>query len=61
MGELHLDVLVDRMVREFKVAANIGEPRVAYRETITVLCPNSTIATPSKVVGVGVCARCAID
>ena len=29
MGELHLDVLVDRMVREFKVAANIGEPRVA--------------------------------
>lgn len=36
MGELHLDVLVDRMRREFKVAANIGKPRVAYRETITV-------------------------
>lgn len=35
MGELHLDVLVDRMRREFKVAANIGKPRVAYRETIT--------------------------
>jgi elongation factor G len=34
MGELHLDVLVDRMVREFKVAANIGKPQVAYRETI---------------------------
>jgi elongation factor G len=34
MGELHLDVLVDRMVREFKVAANIGKPQVSYRETI---------------------------
>lgn len=35
MGELHLEVLVDRMLREFKVAANVGAPRVAYRETIT--------------------------
>jgi len=35
MGELHLDVLVDRMLREFKVQANVGNPRVAYRETIT--------------------------
>jgi len=35
MGELHLDVLVDRMLREFKVQANIGRPRVAYRESIT--------------------------
>jgi elongation factor G len=34
MGELHLDVLVDRMVREFKVVANIGKPQVSYRETI---------------------------
>ncbi len=34
MGELHLDVLVDRMVREFRVAANVGKPQVAYRETI---------------------------
>ncbi len=34
MGELHLDVLVDRMTREFKVAANIGKPQVSYRETI---------------------------
>ena len=34
-GELHLDVLVDRMKREFKVEANIGAPQVAYRETIT--------------------------
>jgi elongation factor G len=35
MGELHLEVLVDRMFREFKVKANVGKPRVAYRETIT--------------------------
>jgi elongation factor G len=35
MGELHLEVLVDRMLREFKVGANVGKPRVAYRETIT--------------------------
>ncbi len=34
MGELHLDVLVDRMTREFKVAANIGRPQVSYRETV---------------------------
>ncbi len=35
MGELHLDILVDRMKREFNVEANIGQPQVAYRETIT--------------------------
>jgi elongation factor G len=35
MGELHLDILVDRLKREFKVEANIGAPQVAYRETIT--------------------------
>ncbi|MGH2582905.1 MAG: elongation factor G [Anaerolineales bacterium] len=35
MGELHLEILVDRMLREFKVQANVGRPRVAYRETIT--------------------------
>ncbi len=34
MGELHLDIIVDRMLREFKVEANIGKPQVAYRETI---------------------------
>lgn len=34
MGELHLDIIVDRMMREFKVEANIGKPQVAYRETI---------------------------
>ena len=35
MGELHLDIIVDRMLREFKVEANIGKPQVAYKETIT--------------------------
>jgi elongation factor G len=35
MGELHLEIIIDRMKREFKVDANIGQPKVAYRETIT--------------------------
>ena len=34
MGELHLDIIVDRLSREFKVGANVGRPQVAYRETI---------------------------
>ncbi len=35
MGELHLEIIVDRLMREFKVAANVGKPQVAYKETIT--------------------------
>jgi elongation factor G len=35
MGELHLEVLVDRLIREFKVGANVGKPQVAYRETVS--------------------------
>ncbi|MFP4343535.1 MAG: elongation factor G [Anaerolineales bacterium] len=35
MGELHLEILVDRMLREFRVQANVGRPRVAYKETVT--------------------------
>lgn len=38
MGELHLDIIVDRLRREFKVDANVGNPQVAYRETITKPC-----------------------
>ncbi len=38
MGELHLDIIVDRLRREFKVDANVGNPQVAYRETITKSC-----------------------
>jgi translation elongation factor EF-G len=33
MGELHLEIIVDRLLREFKVEANVGKPQVAYRET----------------------------
>ncbi len=42
MGELHLEIIVDRMLREFKVEANIGKPQVAYRETITKLAEADT-------------------
>jgi len=38
MGELHLEIIVDRLMREFRVAANIGKPQVAFRETITKAC-----------------------
>ena len=38
MGELHLEIIVDRLVREFRVAANIGKPQVSFRETITKVC-----------------------
>ena len=36
MGELHLEIIVDRMLREFKVEANVGKPQVAYKETVTI-------------------------
>lgn len=42
MGELHLEILRDRMMREFKVEANVGKPQVAYKETITVPCATKT-------------------
>lgn len=38
MGELHLEIIVDRLLREFKVEANVGKPQVAYKETITQAC-----------------------
>ena len=42
MGELHLEIIVDRMLREFKVEANVGRPQVAYRETITATAESDT-------------------
>jgi len=39
MGELHLEIIVDRMFREFKVEASVGKPQVAYKETVTKLAP----------------------
>ena len=51
MGELHLEILVDRMRREFKVEANVGKPQVAYRETIRRPWPRSTTPTRSRPVG----------
>lgn len=41
MGELHLEIMVDRMKREYNVAANVGKPQVAYRETIKSVCEQS--------------------
>ena len=48
MGELHLEIIVDRMKREFKVDANVGAPQVAYRETITRKVEQSTTRTRSR-------------
>ena len=48
MGELHLDILVDRMKREFNVEANVGKPQVAYRETIRAPSRSTTTRTRSR-------------
>jgi len=53
MGELHLEVLVDRMLREFKVDAAVGKPQVAYRETITQTIENSTYTHKKQTGGSG--------
>ncbi|MBR3935464.1 MAG: elongation factor G [Oscillospiraceae bacterium] len=42
MGELHLEIIVDRLLREFKVEANVGKPQVAYKETVTKLVDQET-------------------
>jgi elongation factor G len=61
MGELHLEVLVDRMLREFKVDANIGKPQVAYRETITQAVKNVTYTHKKQTGGSGQYAEVTID
>ena len=57
MGELHLEVLVDRMMREFKVDANVGKPQVAYRETITTTIANYTYLHKKQTGGTGQYAK----
>jgi elongation factor G len=61
MGELHLEVLVDRMLREFKVDANVGKPQVAYRETIRRPVTNHVVRYVKQTGGRGQFAHVVID
>ena len=61
MGELHLEVLVDRIVREFNVGANVGKPQVAYRETIKNPKEKVEVRYVKQTGGKGQYAHCVID
>ncbi|MGE2689463.1 elongation factor G [Mycolicibacterium pulveris] len=61
MGELHLDILVDRMKREFKVEANVGKPQVAYRETIKRKVENVEFTHKKQTGGSGQFAKVIIN
>ncbi|MBN2048788.1 MAG: elongation factor G [Anaerolineaceae bacterium] len=61
MGELHLDILIDRMLREFNVHANVGKPRVSYRETITEPKRNVVYRYAKQSGGRGMFAHVVID
>ncbi|MGH3737394.1 MAG: elongation factor G [Micromonosporaceae bacterium] len=61
MGELHLEVLVDRMKREFKVEANIGKPQVAYRETVRRKVEKVTYLHKKQTGGSGQFAKVIVD
>ncbi|MGB5760478.1 MAG: elongation factor G [Acidimicrobiales bacterium] len=61
MGELHLEVLVDRMLREFKVEATVGKPQVAYRETITAMVEKDTYTHKKQTGGSGQFAEVTIS
>jgi elongation factor G len=61
MGELHLDILVDRMKREFNVEANVGKPQVAYRETIRRIVPKHDYTHKKQTGGSGQFAKVQIS
>jgi len=61
MGELHLEILVDRMKREFSVEANVGKPQVAYRETIRSAVQKITYVHKKQTGGSGQYAKVTID
>jgi elongation factor G len=61
MGELHLEVIVDRMLREFKVDATVGKPQVAYRETITQIVSGHVYTHKKQTGGSGQFAEVKID
>ncbi len=61
MGELHLEILVDRLVREFKVVANVGKPQVAYRETIKQAVSKVELRYVKQTGGKGQYAHVVID
>ena len=58
MGELHLEIIKDRMLREFKVDANVGKPEVSYKETITKPAKQETKFVKQKWWSWSICARC---
>ncbi|MDQ3878971.1 MAG: elongation factor G [Actinomycetota bacterium] len=61
MGELHLEVLVDRLIREFNVGANVGKPQVAYRETVAQPANKVEVRYVKQTGGKGQYAHCVID
>jgi elongation factor G len=61
MGELHLEVIIDRMLREFRVDATVGKPQVAYRETITQTVKKLTYTHKKQTGGSGQFAEVSID
>jgi elongation factor G len=61
MGELHLEIIIDRLLREFKVGANVGRPQVAYRETIKKRVTNSKLRLKRQTGGSGMFAEVVVD